>query len=191
MQVSFLITKTQECSESWNIASDIQESFQFKSHKRQQTYLRGRSAIRQLLFIETSEKNWEISVHQNGKPYIHNGPHISLSHSGDIVACAMCEEAPIGIDVEHWKPRDFNAIAAFSFNAEQQEEVRQNGIEAFYKYWTAKEAIVKINGSSIFQPDIQMDNYTIYYQHIENNYSLAIAAEAISGTTMEAVRKGH
>ena len=37
---------------------------------------------------------------QDGKPHLPNGPHFSVSHSGDIVACAASTALDLGLDLE-------------------------------------------------------------------------------------------
>lgn len=73
--------------------------------------------------------------------------HVSLSHSGDWVACAVSAHAPLGLDIEDMrKPRDVAAISAWAFHAPEHDWVlrQPNHTSAFYRLWTGKEAIYKL-----------------------------------------------
>ena len=73
---------------------------------------------------------------------------VSLSHSGDFVACALAD-TPVGIDVEvkrEVKPSLFKAL-----NADELEflNTKEDKDSAFLKIWTAKEAYLKITGEGL------------------------------------------
>lgn len=101
------------------------------------------------------------SVSENGKPYLENGEyHFNVSHSGNMVAAAVNESCPVGIDVEQIKSvsagiarRVFSEIdRRFVFgNAvipDGKIEDRDTLIR-FFKVWTYKEAFVKMTGEGI------------------------------------------
>ena len=118
----------------------------------------------------------KILIGENGKPYIKNGPHISISHSKDMVACAWCEDFAVGIDVEYWQEREFKKLAAKAFGSGEQ----VNDIAGFYRIWTMREAIAKVGGESVFagmNSDVDLKKWKVVYEVPEINYSLAIAAE--------------
>lgn len=81
-----------------------------------------------------------------GKPYLEKGGAFSIAHSKGVVACAWSTTTPLGLDVEvpqsiqrtHFHhcftPVEWAAIQA---------DVR---LDAFYHYWTAKEAVLKAQG---------------------------------------------
>ncbi len=82
-----------------------------------------------------------------GKPYAKNLPvHFSISHSADIVVCAVSEKE-IGIDTE--KIRSFNPKAAEKFAAEKELEYIRSGKNGFFEIWTLKEAYFKCIGTGL------------------------------------------
>jgi len=95
----------------------------------------------------------EILVTPNGKPYI-NRPdfHFSLSHSANAIAFA-CDRVPVGIDIEH-KSRNALAIANRFFTEEESQNVAQSNDpdHEFLKYWTRKEAYIKMTGEGLKCP---------------------------------------
>lgn len=94
--------------------------------------------------IHTSEK---------GKPYLdeHHGIHFNVSHSGDIVACAV-SRSDVGIDVEHHRKVNLRVAERFFSASEYQdlmalaEPERQ---EFFFILWTIKESYLKAIGSGL------------------------------------------
>ncbi len=92
-----------------------------------------------------------ISYEAYGKPYLCDYPHVhfSISHSGQLVACAV-HTRPVGMDVqriEAYKPE----IARLACNEEELQEIRRSPdpAGAFAKHWTRKEAYLKLTGRGI------------------------------------------
>lgn len=89
-----------------------------------------------------------------GKPLLREYPlwQFSLSHSGDWAVCALAK-APIGIDVQQRRPVDVLALAERFFAPQEAALLRslpeseQN--RAFFRLWTAKESILKAQGSGL------------------------------------------
>lgn len=110
----------------------------------------------QLLPI-TSANETTIQHEESGKPYLkfpkgsHPDLQISISHSGQWCACLIAEgKQSVGLDLEDLHiPRSFLKLAEHYFSSEETECVRQYGKEAFYKLWTAKEAIAKQLGKGL------------------------------------------
>lgn len=73
----------------------------------------------------------------------------SISHSGDIWACAIGEKA-CGLDIESGLRADIDAISKRYFSGEEQEYVNSGGRAAFLKLWTCKEALAKLVWTSVF-----------------------------------------
>lgn len=81
---------------------------------------------------------------ENGRPYV-NGDHvyISISHSGDAVACAV-NDSPVGIDIEKIRPIERKLIE-YVCTAREREYVlaAEDPQLRFFEVWTAKEACFK------------------------------------------------
>lgn len=76
-----------------------------------------------------------------------SGVHVSISHSGSAVACAVCS-VPVGVDVESLaRPRDHLALAEMVHSAVQREQLAALPADArapaFLQLWTLKEAWLK------------------------------------------------
>jgi len=86
-----------------------------------------------------------ITVTPLGKPYLPDGPHFSLSHSGRLVVL-LVDDCEAGVDVEQIAPY-CPAVAQRVFSRrEQMWLAMQENDEAFYQLWTGKESIMKALG---------------------------------------------
>ncbi len=82
-------------------------------------------------------------------------PHFNLSHSGHLGALAVAHGVKIGVDVEAIRPIDAD-LEAFALAAAEQAALtgltpaaRQ---DAFFRYWTLKEAFLKAMGTGLAVP---------------------------------------
>lgn len=86
----------------------------------------------------------------HGKPVLRGtgAPHVSISHSAELVALAVTDAAPIGVDVEVVAERDYAGLASVFLAATET----MDGPDAFYTLWTRKEAVVKATGDGLRMP---------------------------------------
>lgn len=85
----------------------------------------------------------------DGKPYIENGPHFSISHCRNALSVVL-DEKPVGIDVESirkWNP----SLVERTMNAAEQVLIARDAEpeRAFIRLWTQKEAFLKWKGTGI------------------------------------------
>ena len=111
----------------------------------------GRSLAVQLL-RELGGSGWTIDVDARGKP-LAAGPlprHVSITHSRDIIAVTASAVGPVGIDIEYRDPtRDLGPLAKAAFGVEECRAVALDGLSAFYRIWTVREAISKATGDGM------------------------------------------
>jgi len=98
--------------------------------------------------------NLKMSFSKDKKPFIENSSiQFNISHSNDVIVCAITSVGDIGVDVE--KISDIN-IQDFKeqFSRSEYKTIigSSNELEQFYRFWTQKEAIVKANGSGLHIP---------------------------------------
>lgn len=92
-----------------------------------------------------AEKAAQIVTDPLGKPYLPGGPYFNLSHSGDKVVLLVADR-PSGVDIEEIAPWS-EAVARKVYTPKEQAWLKkQAGDGAFYRLWTAKEAIMKALG---------------------------------------------
>ena len=91
-----------------------------------------------------------ISVLPGGQPALVNVPlQFSLSHSGDLAACALSDR-PVGLDLER-EGRYRESLLRRCFSPEEQKWIGENKEPgaAFTRLWTGKESILKLRGTGI------------------------------------------
>ncbi|WP_174510170.1 4'-phosphopantetheinyl transferase AcpT [Klebsiella oxytoca] len=80
----------------------------------------------------------------------------NLSHSGDDIALLISDEGEVGCDLEVIRPRQnwrrlANAVFSTAEHAEVEAEPPEQQLNAFWRIWTRKEAMVKQRGGSAWQ----------------------------------------
>ena len=166
--------------DQWANDTDREHAARRKKPGAAQNSLLVRALVRRLL----EDKDVEILSAENGKPYLQNGPHISVSHSHEMAAAAICPETAIGVDIEYWRERDFKKLAAYTFGPNEREMVEKGGVLEFYRIWTMREAIAKIGGESIFRgidgKDVDIGKWWIFNDLAYKNYSLSLATAGLA-----------
>ena len=123
------------------------------------------------------------------KPFFKNSEiKFNISHSGEIVICALANDIDIGIDIEIMKEI---SIEDFKFqmtiNEWQKIANSKDQTRAFYKYWTEKEAVIKSHGNGLSIPlksfevsndKTEIDNQIFYLKSIpiDKNYYCYISS---------------
>lgn len=95
----------------------------------------------------------EITLGENGKPEM-EGIYFNLSHSHDIVICAV-SDSPIGCDIERIKDAPLR-IAERYFSKNECEQLDalpcEEKSDLFYRLWTIKESYLKMTGEGLQVP---------------------------------------
>jgi len=106
---------------------------------------------------------WDFATGTHGKPCVagpSSAPRISfnLSHSGELIACAVAPVGQrVGVDVEDLaRDRRFDRLADRFFAPSEAARVR-SAVAAdkplcFYRYWTLKESYIKARGLGMALP---------------------------------------
>lgn len=161
---------------------------QMPSGKRQRAWLAGRVLLAQSIPMQPLPA---FLLAPNGKPTFSHAefPAFNISHSGDCVFVATTMRGQIGCDVELIRQRPASLeIARHYFSsreyawlaAQPEEEV----CAEFWRLWTAREAILKQKGESVWQMQhIQLDPETLATPEVavshwyQNGHSFAVAVE--------------
>lgn len=95
-----------------------------------------------------------LRTNEHGKP-LTDGIHFNLSHAHGMVVLALCHDAAVGIDVE-WGERKVEVLdlAESVCTPHEIEQLRSLSVasaqlEAFFRCWTRKEAILKMLGTGL------------------------------------------
>jgi 4'-phosphopantetheinyl transferase len=111
-------------------------------------FLAGRSLLRRVIAERsgTTAGSVDLRTLEDGRPSCDAFAGLSLSHSGDLVACALADH-PVGIDLQITSTgHDVAAIAAARFFSAESEWLDGQPREAFYDLWVLKEAFLKATG---------------------------------------------
>lgn len=93
----------------------------------------------------------DIKYNQYNKPFFEgNQIYFNISHSAEIVVCAITDKVEIGVDIEKIYEIDLNNFRRNMTNGEWNKVMLSNNrYEAFFDYWTQKEAAIKTNGRGL------------------------------------------
>jgi phosphopantetheinyl transferase len=133
---------------------ELARSYRHERSRRQRLLVR--ALLRALLarHYPVPAAGWRILRESGGAPRlaaadVAAAPFVSLSHSGDLVACAVSAGGPIGIDVERIRPeRPVAALAETAFGPREADAVLRLGAAEFYRIWTLREAFIKAAGTA-------------------------------------------
>ena len=85
------------------------------------------------------------SIEKNKKP-VSNNNFFNVSHSNGVVILGISESKEIGVDLEEIKP--FNVDVKNKIANKKEKKYIENDLN-FYEIWTAKEAILKMDGCGL------------------------------------------
>ena len=96
----------------------------------------------------------EIRYSEYYKPFLKTHIDFNITHSGELVCCAISTKSKIGIDIEKInKSVDVNNFKS-QMTKFELDKIKQSNqqIHNFYKYWTQKEAVIKLEGKGLSIP---------------------------------------
>jgi 4'-phosphopantetheinyl transferase len=83
-----------------------------------------------------------------GKPFLNNGYHFSISHTRGMVGL-LVGTTPVGLDIELIKPIGNYYEFSDVLTTTELNIIAHSGLQTFFRFWTAKEAILKLTGDGI------------------------------------------
>lgn len=134
----------------------INKILNYRRWQDRQSFLLGRLMLAECFKIYGLSSN-EINNLQYtnfGKPFLSsNAVFFNISHSGNFVVCAITDKSEVGIDIQL-----ISTITLDDFKSQLTEKewskilLSDNKNEAFFDYWTQKEAVIKAHGSGLSLP---------------------------------------
>ena len=135
-------------------------------------------AVSRLYRIGTDELSRSKGEH--GKPFFQRHPeiHFNISHSGDLVVCAV-SDFEIGIDIQEKERLHIELIAKKIMSRDEHERflVSHSPEEFFFRTWVMKESYVKWTGDGITR-DLQslpMDGWH-QFLYIDHRFATCVWA---------------
>jgi len=108
------------------------------------------------LLLQTLGLTDVLFKNKHGKPFLHNGQFISISHSDTFVGIAISDK-PVGIDIEKTSDKLTRIISKF-LHKNEKKLPNQTNLMQLLQIWTAKESIYKLIGvpGLRFREDIEI-----------------------------------
>ena len=148
-------------------------------------FLLGRYLLRQLLApkLGLTPAQLPISINNKGKPSLlmpdslANNWYFNISHTGSLLALAIGNQAPLGVDLEarHLSGPQIQRLARRYFSEQEQAWLALHPEPAhFLRLWTIKEAVLKAHGSGIANnlSAVRWQPYQSHAQFGEQDYQL-------------------
>jgi 4'-phosphopantetheinyl transferase len=123
----------------------------------------------------------------------------NISHSGNVVICAVAKNVRLGIDIEENRNVNLKNFRGVMSSA-QWDEINnaKYPLKEFYKYWTIKESVIKADGRGFLIPldKLSVENSTVRYEdkswfvqevEVASGYSAALAANCASTYTIQEI----
>ncbi len=144
----------------WLTADEASRLQAMSAPVRRRSFLAGHWLARRLAadWLQADVARIALDRHADGRPQLllDGAPSplsLSLSHSGDWLACAIAS-VPVGIDVElPRRLRDLQALARFAFAPEEAKRLlhvaEEERAAIFHELWTLKEARGKRTGEGL------------------------------------------
>jgi 4'-phosphopantetheinyl transferase len=126
--------------------------------RARERFVRSREIVRRLLaaYLGGDPASLAIEVAREGKPrLVPSAVRFNLAHAGGTWVGAFAADRDVGVDVERLdRGVDFDRVASRIFAPREVETIRRLGgpakTAAFFRCWTAREAIVKGRGEGMF-----------------------------------------
>jgi 4'-phosphopantetheinyl transferase len=90
----------------------------------------------------------ELQYTDAGKPFLNNGYHFSIAHTKGMVGI-LVGTTPVGLDIELIKHIENYYEFSEVLTATELDTIARSGLQTFFRFWTAKEAILKLTGDGI------------------------------------------
>ena len=191
------ITQPNHCHEPSLIKSyksllteqELAKQQRYMFEKDRHSALITRAFIKDLLckYMAGEAKQWRFSKGDKGKPELIAPPlplRFNLSHSKDLIICAVTLDNDIGCDVEQiHRKSDVLAIADRYFSATEIESLfslpKSEQRSRFFDYWTLKESYIKAWGQGLSIPldDFSFEIGDSASQKVNNNIKLSFNAK--------------
>lgn len=138
-------------------AEERERALGFRHSVNRRRFVVCRAVLRQVLSQYAQSEPGEINFIYNphGKPSVPDSAiRFNVSHSDDWAMLAITAAVEVGIDIERINPQlDYDQLLENFFSPREVEQFRSLPVseqaDAFFRYWTRKEAYIKARGLGI------------------------------------------
>jgi 4'-phosphopantetheinyl transferase len=138
-------------------------------------WITAHEALRDILgrYSDSSPDTLEFSAEPRKKPRLLPGPGASwvpefnLSHTSGVAILAVARDTPVGVDIERIRPvTELDDLMARFLSPRERDEISRvpaaERLDAFYRCWTRKEAILKAAGIGLSG---ELDQFSVDWTH--------------------------
>lgn len=128
---------------------------QFLNEERLKRFLVGRMMVYGAFKDFGINLGWhKITIDTYGRPQYDGDADFNISHSGNLIVCALSTDASVGIDIEYsLAKRNTDRLYPFFAESDWKHINRAAlGDVKFYEYWTKKESVLKADGRGMSYP---------------------------------------
>jgi 4'-phosphopantetheinyl transferase len=155
-----LNTTPEQYQQDWQILDDEEKrrATKFSNSLLRERFVTAHGRLRTILahYLQVSPASLHFLSTAKGKPFLVDYPHLAfnLSHSDDDMAVAVAKDCQLGVDIEQCKQRSSLMDLVDRCFAESEATYwlklpEHQQTQAFYQFWTRKEAFVKATGVGI------------------------------------------
>ncbi len=178
-------------------AEEIERARRFLRHSDRDRYVFSHLLLRKILaaYISCEPRELNFNTTKYGKPFLKvtgTGSELSfsLSHSLDMTLIAVASGTKVGVDVEYMRMVvDAHEIVNSFFSANEKSLLNSlspaNFDEAFFAYWTAKEAFLKGIGRGLSYP---LDQFSVRFPDTGPRGWISVDGEQTSACCWNIVR---
>ena len=177
--VSMLEDPLENCSRMDAFSAERKEKVLSQKQKKKRLQSLGAGLLLNKVLNPYGLSMEAVQFDANGKPFV-DGVCFNLSHSGDMVICAVSENE-VGCDIEQIKdaPR---LVAEKAFSLEEREQLQQISDELynkeFFRIWTKKESFLKMKGTGIRGVIRELEFDSCYIREYEiPGYQITVCAK--------------
>ena len=136
---------------------EVARAERFVFDRDRHRYIAARGRMREVLarLLGTTPAELRFAYSSHGKPSLPVALHFNLSHSEGLAALGVSRTHELGVDVEHVRPLKEDIAERFFSRAEVatlRALPEHEQLDAFYRCWTRKEAVVKAIGEGLSRP---------------------------------------
>lgn len=138
-----------------------QRAARFRFDRDRHRFIAGRGTLRIILakYLTTEPEQIHFCYSRSGKPALadslaKSGLVFNLSHSQDLMLCAIAQNIQLGIDLEYLRSvSDLENLTKRFFSIQEHLAIQalpaEQRLESFFQHWTGKEALLKAMGEGL------------------------------------------
>lgn len=160
------------------------DRYKFKKHQHDALITRAFARDTLEKYLPISAENICFSKGEHGKPDLLPSQALTfnLSHTEELIICAISKNVELGIDCEHIdRNNDILNIADRYFSPSEVEELfslpEEKQRSRFFDYWTLKESYIKACGQGLAIP---LDHFSFHIPDQQASYAVADIKQGIS-----------